>query len=519
MQATSAPPRPERARPRALIARPTRPLLAVGLGAAVALGAALCFYTRSDMWLDEANTVAVARLPLSRLVEALRHDGAPPLYYGLLHVWTGVFGQGNVAARSLSAVFAVAALPCMWMAARRLGGRECAWAALGLLATNPYFIHYATEARMYSLMVLLVLVGWLALRRALEGPAMGRLAAVAAVTALLLFTHYWAMFVVVAAGAVLLIRAVRGADRSPAWRGLGAMAVGCLLFAPWLPTFLYQSAHTGTPWGDTPDILTVARTTVVDFGGGSAPESRLLGLVLVALVALALLGRALDSRRIELDLRTRPIVRAELVVVAMALLLGSIAMVLSKGTFQSRYAAAVFGLYLLAAAVGTTAFASPTARAVIVGLALVLGLVGGGRNLITNRTQGGEVAQAIAAGGTAGDLVVYCPDQLAPSTHRLLPGGFAEEVFPTGGPPVPVDWVDYEIRNTGADVDGYTTRLLTRAAGRTIWLVWSPEYRTYEGKCDGLRGALEAARPGSATVVTAKTTTYEHHSLDRIPPR
>ena len=46
------------------------------------------FYTRSDLWLDEALSVNIARLPLVDLHEALRHDGAPPLYYVLLHFWT-----------------------------------------------------------------------------------------------------------------------------------------------------------------------------------------------------------------------------------------------------------------------------------------------------------------------------------------------------------------------------------------------------------------------------------------------
>ncbi len=59
-------------------------------GTIVALGIGLFFYTRSDMWLDEALTVNVSRLPLDQLRDALERDGAPPLYYALLHVWTGV---------------------------------------------------------------------------------------------------------------------------------------------------------------------------------------------------------------------------------------------------------------------------------------------------------------------------------------------------------------------------------------------------------------------------------------------
>jgi uncharacterized membrane protein len=56
-----------------------------GLVLTVAAAVVLRFVTRSDLWLDEALTVNLAKLPLSDLREALRHDGAPPLFYVLLH--------------------------------------------------------------------------------------------------------------------------------------------------------------------------------------------------------------------------------------------------------------------------------------------------------------------------------------------------------------------------------------------------------------------------------------------------
>src|SRR2546430_14921027 len=82
-----------------------------GMAAAVAAGIFLRFYVRSDLWLDEALSVNIARLPLADIAGALRHDGAPPLYYFLLHLWMQVFGTGDVAVRALSGVFALAALP------------------------------------------------------------------------------------------------------------------------------------------------------------------------------------------------------------------------------------------------------------------------------------------------------------------------------------------------------------------------------------------------------------------------
>jgi uncharacterized membrane protein len=121
--------------------------IALALALIIAAGLTLRFLTRSDLWLDEALTANIARLPLGDLEEALRHDGAPPLYYVLLHGWMDVFGTSDFAVRALSGLFAVAALPLAWLVGRRVGGRFVAWASVALLASSPFAIRYATENR------------------------------------------------------------------------------------------------------------------------------------------------------------------------------------------------------------------------------------------------------------------------------------------------------------------------------------------------------------------------------------
>ena len=80
---------------------PDRPPVWAIVGIVLTLAAAVVLRnaSRSDLWLDEALTVNISRLPLRDLPDALRHDGAPPLYYGLLHLWMLVFGTGDTAAR------------------------------------------------------------------------------------------------------------------------------------------------------------------------------------------------------------------------------------------------------------------------------------------------------------------------------------------------------------------------------------------------------------------------------------
>ena len=148
----------------------------VGICVALVIGVVLRFVTRSPLWLDEALSVNIARLPIGDISEALRHDGHPPLYYLLLHGWMALFGEGNVAVRAMSGVFTLATIPLLWIAGKRLGGTQVAWYALGVVALSPYALRYATETRMYALVMLLVLAGWLLLDDCLRRPNLARLA-------------------------------------------------------------------------------------------------------------------------------------------------------------------------------------------------------------------------------------------------------------------------------------------------------------------------------------------------------
>ena len=90
-----------------------------------------------------------------------------------------LFGTGDVAVRSLSGLFSVAALPLAWIVGRRRGRLAAGLAhASGVLAMAPFALRYATETRMYSMVMLLVLAGYLLVddvtRRGRDGAAAPR---------------------------------------------------------------------------------------------------------------------------------------------------------------------------------------------------------------------------------------------------------------------------------------------------------------------------------------------------------
>ncbi len=499
----------------------------VSMGSMVAVGSAL--------WLDEALSVEIARLPLGDLEQALRIDGAPPLYYVLLHAWMSIFGDGDTAVRGLSAVFAVGTLPLAWYAGRRIGGASGAVAAVLVFATSPYLVRYGSETRMYSAVIFLVVAGYLAIVRAWERPSSyGRLALLGAICGLLVLTQYWALYLLLATGLVLVRAAWRPREpalRRTAVRVLAAAVIGSVVFmAPWLPTFLYQRAHTGTPWGRPVQPFQAFIDSITDFGGPGGvikPQDTTLGIILLLLGVVALFAVGIDGRRLEVDLRTRPAARPLAFVATATLTIGVVLGRVSGVAFQPRYAAVIFPLFLLLVVMGLMQLRDEPIRAGVLAVVVAMGLFGVGRNLVVDRTQAAELAAAINRDAVPGDVVVYCPDQLGPDTHRLIDdeliaGGLVEVTFPDLEPPTRINWVRYAERNAigGEAVAAVAQRVVERATPTgAVWLVWNPTYKHLEGRCEQLIDGLNAQRPGlEQRIVGADTALYENAYLYRWAP-
>jgi hypothetical protein len=146
------------------------------------------------VWHDELYTLALARLPLPDLIEALRVDSGPPLHYlicrGLFAVlgWPEGSQLGTVAVR-LPSVAAFAAMPwIVWLWARR----RPIVRLLGPLLTVVWLpmLYFATEARVYALLALINGVLWLLGPRLIAAGAVGLsfFAVLAAALPLLHFT-------------------------------------------------------------------------------------------------------------------------------------------------------------------------------------------------------------------------------------------------------------------------------------------------------------------------------------------
>ncbi|SNS05090.1 Dolichyl-phosphate-mannose-protein mannosyltransferase [Geodermatophilus pulveris] len=496
--------------------------LAVVLAGSVVVGVLARFVAPPELWLDEAQSVAIASLPLPDLFAALEQDGSPPLYYLLLHAWTSVFGTSATAVRAMSAVIGVLTLPLAWHVARRLAGRRVAVALVVLLATSPFLIRYSSETRMYALLVLLTVLAAAAGAAVLRHPGPGPVIGLGVVTGALLLTHMWAFHVAAVAG--LLALAALRSRRAVALRVLAGLAVGGLLFSPWLLSLLVQLAHTGTPWA-APPAFAVLPMALEAWRGGFQVRDHVLGTALLLLAFIGLLAaptaRRPGARTVLLAVPPRPS-RAVLLAMSLGTLLVAGAVSALSGTaVADRYTSVAVLAFLALAALGLAALPGTGVRATGLVLVAGLGLWTSLPGLTEPRTQAGEVAQALED-AAPGDVVVFCPDQLGPAVARLVPPEQRLDlvVYPDLRPADRVDWTDYEARMNGTPSSAVAADVLRRAGdGSGVWVVTGPGYRVPSTqRCGGLVDALERARGTAEPVVTPDPSAEENHRLDYLAP-
>ncbi|HEY5198706.1 MAG TPA: glycosyltransferase family 39 protein [Solirubrobacteraceae bacterium] len=160
---------------------------------------------QQSFWYDEVATIDVIDGTFRHVFSAVQaSESTPPLYYALAYVWRHVFGLSEAGVRSFSALVGTVAIPFVWLAGRELGSRRGGLVAAALVAVNPMLIWYSQESRAYSLVVALTAASLWLMLRALRVGGRRSLFAWTVSGMLLLLTHYFAVFVVVAEAGVLL---------------------------------------------------------------------------------------------------------------------------------------------------------------------------------------------------------------------------------------------------------------------------------------------------------------------------
>jgi uncharacterized membrane protein len=247
----------------------------VALLAIVLIGLFLRVYQlgTQSIWLDEAWSVWMSKMSVPQLVAtAARADTHPPLYSLILHYWISLFGTSELAVRLLPAVFGVLAIPVTYMVGRQLFDKEVGLVGALILALSLFNIQYSQESRTYSLMVLLTLLSIYFFLRFLQRSTVVSSAGYVLFTTLLVYTHLYGLFVVIAqniyiVSVTLLLK--RRTYRLGHWATLQVIVAA--LFAPWVVVWVERIWRYGaTVVGTTaPPTIAEITHTFITYSGGS----------------------------------------------------------------------------------------------------------------------------------------------------------------------------------------------------------------------------------------------------------
>ena len=194
-------------------------------------------------WIDEVSSLQTARLSWGELVHRVGFfDLHPPLYYFSLSMWTGVFGEGEIAARFMSLLFSIATLAVVYF----WGARRSAWTgflALLIMALSTLHVHYSVEVRSYSMLAFFGAAFLCLYEKAAGEEECNWLdwLLLGVVESCFILTHYYAIPLVALAN--LHFFTVRPHDGRRLFRWCMVQGTGLVLFMAWLPFLLVQFLH------------------------------------------------------------------------------------------------------------------------------------------------------------------------------------------------------------------------------------------------------------------------------------
>ena len=330
-----------------------------------------------SLWLDEACSVYKAEKAFLPMIKDIaKNDAHPPLYNALLHFWVyGGRGEGWI--RGLSSLFGILTILVIYKFASFLFGRNVGLLSALITAGSSYQVFYAQDARLQTLVTLLILLSLYFFYRSLkEGKTVCWLAFIL-FTNLSLYTFFYSFFILLVENVFFFLNFKR--YRTAFKTFIISQLVILFLFLPWAPVLAQRMQLAKAGLSFSPPFSTFLSNAWLTFsqftlGYSVLGESRLeilLGtLVVLAFLSLALWG-AFKERNLLL-LRQKTIL---LLLWLFLPLLAALLIPLKVHSFQPKHIIFSSPAYYILIALGLTKLKRPKVSMALLIMLLALNLV------------------------------------------------------------------------------------------------------------------------------------------------
>lgn len=308
--------------------------------------------THEGLWIDEAFTATIVKMPLSKIWTTIGlHDVHPPLYYLLLRLHVLIFGYSDFALRLFS-VFGAFAFALLGIGpVRRAYGTHAGILYIFIVLVTPVTLVYAQDARMYIWAAFFVtgclLYAYLAVMQGQQSDWLKlALFSVAAI-----YTHYYALLAVVIMY-VLLFAWLFIKRKKLIFKYLLTAGFVIVCYIPWILKLLQQTSYVVKDfWITNVTAATLLQTFLYpysyQFGSPQRPISSDIAFGILVLLTLFGIFRALAKKKTDLVVTI-----FSLSVFILTILSGFLISVAVRPILVPRYMMPVLGLFLLPVAYG-----------------------------------------------------------------------------------------------------------------------------------------------------------------------
>lgn len=336
--------------------------------------------TQQSLWLDELHNMIEADPATSwgQLFSYLKCcDQHPPLYFFIEHFTFTIFGHTEGVARSISVIAGTISVWAMWLLGKELYNKQLGYIAAILTCVNYFNIFYSQESRGYIVAFLFATLSFLYFIKLLKAPIRRNIVLYAIFSLLLLYTHYYSLFVVTAQSVLALFFILLEEKRTEKIRLFKAFLFSGIIllvgYAPWVP-FLLQMSAIKSFW-----IGNVSHDFIISFfknyfGDASTLVPILTVLLIVYIVHVSLSGQT-DSPR---NLKSNPLRFGFIIMlgwVFITYLIPYLRSILVVPMLYPRYTIVVLPAILVSAAWGIVSFKTPVIQYSIVALIVVLSFI------------------------------------------------------------------------------------------------------------------------------------------------
>ncbi|HLB12272.1 MAG TPA: glycosyltransferase family 39 protein, partial [Dehalococcoidia bacterium] len=153
----------------------------------------------------QAAYASLSRLGVDLVGLAAETDIHPPLYYFLVHFWLPLAGKSEFALRFPAVFFGMLIIPVLYVLGKRLAGAKAATIAGAIAALSPFYLDFSQQVRMYTLVTFLAVLSMYSFQRAFGDGRRGWWVVYALSVALALYTHYFAITIVLVQAVLVVV--------------------------------------------------------------------------------------------------------------------------------------------------------------------------------------------------------------------------------------------------------------------------------------------------------------------------